>query len=70
MDQDSVESLGLRIRTLVVERQALRDRGAGKRALERNRLELVRCQRELSQALIDRHHGEGARPTGRARSAS
>jgi hypothetical protein len=55
MDDTSVESLGLRIRALVVERQALRERGAGKRALERNRLELVRCQRELSRALIAQH---------------
>jgi hypothetical protein len=55
MDEQSVERLGTLIRTLVVERQALRERRAGKRALERNRLELVRCQRELSQALIERH---------------
>ena len=55
MDENSVETLGLRIRALVVERQALRERGAGRRALERNRVELVRHQRELSRALIDRH---------------
>jgi len=55
MDENSVESLGMRVRSLVVERQALRERGAGKRALERNRLELVRCQRALAQALIERH---------------
>jgi hypothetical protein len=55
MDENSVESLALRVRALVVERQALRERGARKRALERNRLELVRSQRELAQALIDRH---------------
>jgi len=55
MDDTSVESLGLRIRTLVVERQMLRERGAGRRALERNRLELVRSQRALSRALIERH---------------
>ena len=55
MDENSVESLGRRVRALVAERQALRERGAGKRALERNRLELVRCQRALSQALIERH---------------
>ena len=59
MDENSVESLGMRIRALVVERQALRERGAGKRALERNRLQLVRRQRELSRALIERH---GATP--------
>ena len=55
MDENSVESLGMRVRALVVERQALRERRAGKRALERNRLELVRCQRALSGALIERH---------------
>ena len=61
MDENPVETLGLRIRILVAQRQALRERGAGKRALERNRLELVRCQRELSRALIERHAGT---PTG------
>jgi hypothetical protein len=55
MDDITVDSLGLRIRTLVVERQALRERGAGRRALERNRIELVRCQRDLSRALIQQH---------------
>jgi len=57
MNENSVESLGLRIRALVVERQALRERGAAQRALERNRLELVRCQRALSRALIEQHGG-------------
>ena len=55
MDENSVESLERRVRALVAERQALRERGAGKRALERNRLELVRCQGALSQALIEQH---------------
>jgi hypothetical protein len=51
----SVEELESRIGALVVRRQALRERGAGAEALERNRRQLARCQWELSFALIDRH---------------
>jgi DNA-binding response OmpR family regulator len=55
MKKASVEELQARIRVLVARRQALRERGAGREVLERNRLQLVRCQLQLSRALIERH---------------
>ncbi|MFL5921856.1 MAG: hypothetical protein ACJ75Q_12780 [Gaiellaceae bacterium] len=51
----SAEELTARIAILVAQRQQLRERGAGDRALERNRLELARAQWELGHALIDTH---------------
>jgi hypothetical protein len=51
----TVEALQERHRTLVAERQALRRSDSDERALERNRLKIVRCQYELSHALIARH---------------
>jgi hypothetical protein len=56
-----VECLQEAVRTLVKERQALHDRGAGREELESNRLELAGRQRELSRALIDRYF-RGAEP--------
>jgi hypothetical protein len=51
----SVESLQEEIRTLVMERQALRERCAGRDELESNRLELARRQRRLTHALINHY---------------
>jgi hypothetical protein len=50
-----IERLQERIDRLVLERQALRDRGASPLELERNRLRIVRGQWELSYALIESH---------------
>ena len=50
-----VEQLTERLRQLVSERQSLRDRGASTADLERNRIEIVRRQWELSYALIESH---------------
>jgi hypothetical protein len=49
------EQLTETLRRLVAERQALRDSGASWAELERNRLEIVRRQQELSRAMIASH---------------
>ena len=51
----SVEELQGHIGSLVTRRQALRENGGTPKALERNRRQLARCQRQLSFALIDRY---------------
>ena len=50
-----VEALSDRHAALVRERQELRSTGAALELLERNRLAIVECQWQLSQALIARH---------------
>ena len=51
----TVETLLEQIRVLASERQLLRDSGASRQRLERNRIKLARAQWELSHALIARH---------------
>jgi hypothetical protein len=60
LEEQSVEALLRRISALVARRQELR--GDPKRAaeLEQNRLEIVRCQRELNHALIELHARKAA----------
>jgi hypothetical protein len=48
-----VEQLLRRISALVAERQELRGDPARSEDIERNRVEIARCQRELNHALID-----------------
>jgi hypothetical protein len=51
----NTEQLTETLRRLVAERQTLRDSGASWAELERNRLEIVRRQQELSHAMIASH---------------
>jgi hypothetical protein len=54
----TIDELTETLRRLVAERQALRDGGAAWGELERNRLEIVRRQQELSHAWIESHRPE------------
>jgi hypothetical protein len=54
-DQRDVEGLEAEVRRLVGERQGLREEGAARAELERNRSRIVRTQLDLAQALIRRH---------------
>ena len=53
--ETEVEALIERIGALVATRQALRERHAGRRALERNRRDIADLQQRLSRALIELH---------------
>ncbi len=59
----SPEQLQLKLSLLAIERQRLREVGSSRELLENNRLEIGRCQHELSSALIRRHL---VRPSERA----
>jgi hypothetical protein len=51
----SSEQLQFELSLLALERERLRDGGSTRELLETNRLEIGRCQYELSRALIRRH---------------
>ena len=51
-NEHRIATINDQLRTLVVSRQELRARGSGRRALERNRRDIVRLQQDLSRALI------------------
>ncbi len=51
----SPEQLQLKLFLLAIERQRMREVGSSRESLESNRLEIGRCQYELSHALIRRH---------------
>jgi hypothetical protein len=61
--QFDLETLAHVHTTLVDERQRLRQDGAPADELERNRLAIVQCQWELSQALIERYLPPTAAPS-------
>ena len=61
--QLDLESLTQLHTTLVDERQQLRRNAAPAEELERNRLAIVQCQWELSQALIERYLPPAAAPS-------
>ena len=52
---DTVEGIQTALEQLVFRRQVLREAGADPALLERNRLEIARLQRHLSEALIKKH---------------
>jgi hypothetical protein len=52
---ESPEDIQRRLAALACERQRLRESVSARESLERNRLEIVRCQSELSHALVRRY---------------
>ena len=55
LDAHSADAIHEWLGRLVAERQALREAAADATALEQNRLEIARLQRQLSLALIREH---------------
>lgn len=55
--QSGPERLQLRLALLACEREQLRASGGSRELLERNRLEIGRCQYEFSHELVRRHLG-------------
>jgi hypothetical protein len=55
----NVDTLTAQLRELVMERQALRERGAAADELEPNRLAIVRAQWQLTYALVELHETPG-----------
>jgi hypothetical protein len=53
--QATVETLQRELSALVALRQELRTRGEAGEVLEQNRVEIARCQWQLSYALIERY---------------
>ena len=52
---DSIEAIQIALEQLVARRQALRAAHAEPALLERNRLEIARLQRHLSESLITKY---------------
>jgi hypothetical protein len=54
----SPEQMQQRLTMLALQRETLHETGGPRESLERNRLEIGRCQYELSKALIRRYLGQ------------
>jgi hypothetical protein len=56
----SIDEIQRRVDALVLRRERLRQAGAGRATLERNRLQIVRANQQLSSALIAHFGGHAA----------